>query len=651
MRRHYWFLVVVAVLVAVASFAATQPPFARAQRPAVVTGMEDIHVNAATMPRPQAHTLDEDTIIGSQYLAGTSWYDLQHNGTFGKQIAVGADGWVQMVWTNGLDQGIVTRRVYYNAWDPSSELWAQDGGIQVDNGARAGFANIALDHRGIAFPVYHQIVTGSIAHSAYGIDYDPHFGAFNRFDMMPYVNGNANMQVIWPAVDVDIEGHVHTVSTDFNAPQLHWYNGGTPHFNNQNHGDSVHWGGFTSMNDSNTFITADIACSFRTQRIAMAWIFDPATQTNVGGNVFLKISEDGGQNWGETQNITNFTNVDTNCIHNGGVREECNKDTLRPWIDLSILMDQNDMVHVAFSTWGWFYWENINGVDSVGPWIHNDRASKIWHWDESNREYNIVASRYYGTLAETVGSNNLMCHRPSLAIDTTTGYLYCSYQQFDTTQYSDQGYLAADAYVTVSTDGGRYWAEGTDVTKTDNGQDTPAPNGKSERAISIAKFVSNGYVHMQYELDHDAGTAVTTTPEGTATLNEFYYLRIPTDSINTTPILSAEPLRWDSTGYPPFTAVTQHPTLKPGQFALYQNYPNPFNPTTTIQFDLASQSVVSLRVFDVLGREVSTLVNKQSLSAGVHMMSFDAANLASGVYFYRLETPKMTETRKMVVMK
>ena len=109
--------------------------------------------------------------------------------------------------------------------------------------------------------------------------------------------------------------------------------------------------------------------------------------------------------------------------------------------------------------------------------------------------------------------------------------------------------------------------------------------------------------------------------------------------------------RWDSTGFPDTNAVAGGHPLLPGQFTLYQNYPNPFNPTTTIQFDLASQSVVTLRVYDILGRQVTTLLDKARLSAGVQLVPFDASHLASGVYFYRLETPKLTQTRKMVLMK
>ena len=88
----------------------------------------------------------------------------------------------------------------------------------------------------------------------------------------------------------------------------------------------------------------------------------------------------------------------------------------------------------------------------------------------------------------------------------------------------------------------------------------------------------------------------------------------------------------------------------PQKFVLDQNYPNPFNPTTTIRFELSAASYVSLRVFDLNGRLVETLVDK-SLTAGAHSVSFDAGNLASGMYLYRLETPASVQTRKMTLLR
>jgi len=88
----------------------------------------------------------------------------------------------------------------------------------------------------------------------------------------------------------------------------------------------------------------------------------------------------------------------------------------------------------------------------------------------------------------------------------------------------------------------------------------------------------------------------------------------------------------------------------PEAFVLFQNYPNPFNPSTNITFNLPSKSFVSLKVFDLLGREVATLVNQEK-PAGTYNITFDAGKLPSGVYFYRLQAGSFIETKKLILLR
>ncbi|MDW8019738.1 MAG: T9SS type A sorting domain-containing protein, partial [Chloroherpetonaceae bacterium] len=98
------------------------------------------------------------------------------------------------------------------------------------------------------------------------------------------------------------------------------------------------------------------------------------------------------------------------------------------------------------------------------------------------------------------------------------------------------------------------------------------------------------------------------------------------------------------------SSVSEAETGKPSRFELSQNYPNPFNPTTTIRYQLPVASEVSLKVFDMLGREVATLVQARQ-AAGVYQVHFNASGLASGTYLYRLQTPTFAETKKMTLLK
>jgi len=111
--------------------------------------------------------------------------------------------------------------------------------------------------------------------------------------------------------------------------------------------------------------------------------------------------------------------------------------------------------------------------------------------------------------------------------------------------------------------------------------------------------------------------------------------------------------------------VDENQLAQPEDFALYQNYPNPFNPSTSIQYAISNRQFVSLKVYDVLGNEIATLVNEEK-DRGVYSVNFDASHLASGIYLYRLSVVPMaqrdlvlkdgqagsfTETKKMILLR
>jgi predicted GH43/DUF377 family glycosyl hydrolase len=97
------------------------------------------------------------------------------------------------------------------------------------------------------------------------------------------------------------------------------------------------------------------------------------------------------------------------------------------------------------------------------------------------------------------------------------------------------------------------------------------------------------------------------------------------------------------------TSVEDEQTL-PISYKLFQNYPNPFNPTTTIKYQIPELSFAAIKVFDILGKEVVTLVNEEK-PAGYYEVEFNATSLASGIYFYQLQAGSLVETKKMVLIK
>jgi hypothetical protein len=88
----------------------------------------------------------------------------------------------------------------------------------------------------------------------------------------------------------------------------------------------------------------------------------------------------------------------------------------------------------------------------------------------------------------------------------------------------------------------------------------------------------------------------------------------------------------------------------PKEYKLHVNYPNPFNPKTSIRYDIPYSCKVTIKIFDVMGREVSALVNEQ-LEPGFYEVEWNASGYSSGIYFYNITTDTFTETKKMILIK
>jgi len=96
--------------------------------------------------------------------------------------------------------------------------------------------------------------------------------------------------------------------------------------------------------------------------------------------------------------------------------------------------------------------------------------------------------------------------------------------------------------------------------------------------------------------------------------------------------------------------IADQPNTSPFVYSLEQNYPNPFNPTTQIKYSIKESGLVQLKIYDVLGNEIATLVNENK-EAGIYSVNFDASKLTSGVYIYQLTAPGFTQARKMILAK
>jgi Secretion system C-terminal sorting domain len=143
---------------------------------------------------------------------------------------------------------------------------------------------------------------------------------------------------------------------------------------------------------------------------------------------------------------------------------------------------------------------------------------------------------------------------------------------------------------------------------------------------------------------------IVLSPQGVTTDSNSTFIGVTMGVRNLTFIydtLGKRVIDFDTTGG---TGVSESQVQIPRGFVLEQNYPNPFNPSTTIRFTVPEREQVSLTVFNLLGQEVKNLFNEEK-QKGSYEVSFNASNLPSGIYFYKLQSGNFVETRKMLLMK
>jgi hypothetical protein len=324
-----------------------------------------------------------------------------------------------------------------------------------------------------------------------------------------------------------------------------------------------------------------------------------------------KLSTDNGLTWADQTNLPEF------------IISPPENDTLGAWIDGGkSCVFVGDEPHYVFSVYS-NRQETISGQTNYYP------KSRIYHWSPSGGLSIVASKQNIPNLADTI-TTALMTPtcQPSIG-RTARGTLVVTFTAFlwgNTQVVANNDVLnAGEIMMTYSTDNGATWATPVNITQTPSIEEK---HSSLVRHMNYGGSGNNDSVRVFYLRDMLAGGCVNVAGWGKAPMYGIF----------------------KRTGVPLVPIGIKEELEVVRQYQLFQNYPNPFNPYTTISYHIAKPGHVILKIIDVLGREVMTVVDKEQ-KAGPYEIYFDGSNLASGIYYYTITSGDFRDTKKMVLVK
>lgn len=262
------------------------------------------------------------------------------------------------------------------------------------------------------------------------------------------------------------------------------------------------------------------------------------------------------------------------------------------------LFDNSDNLHIAWPAYG-------------------DSADWLFHYDTAGDTVTVI-TKLYGPPNHLLTSPMItQVSLSRVANSQTLAATWCQFAEGDTNMAGDYN---GDIYYSWSDDSGISWHDPVNITN------SPTPGCQ--------------YLDCSSEIYPCAPEEITLVPQFTYMFDPYLnYVQYPD---------TAYSIMYFDSDY--IVGISENQNELPSTFALDQNYPNPFNARTEIKFNLKEPSDVELSIFDILGRKVETLLDSYQQS-GEHSIIWDAKELPSGVYFYRLKTNDQTETRKCQLLK
>ncbi len=289
---------------------------------------------------------------------------------------------------------------------------------------------------------------------------------------------------------------------------------------------------------------------------------------------------------------------------------EVNGESLAVWVGCDFTYDGNTPLY-AFGS---------STTDGAGGFFFAD--ARIEYWSQATGFVTAVphdTTLFVDDMNGHNQSNHLTLGYPVIAKSGTRIVIVFQAMQRDTaTTGRAVGWRYGDIWFTQSGNNGVSWTKAQNITATAN---------MDERYPSISKYNEVGKINITWQEDATPGSsAFTDLTDTTRSRLVFYKMTLP-----------------------PITGVDDV-DVPTNSFKLSQNYPNPFNPATTIDYTVAQEGPVTIRVYNALGQQVTTLLD-ENLNPGQYQLTFDGSRLASGVYMYKMTAGTYSASKKMVLMK
>lgn len=467
---------------------------------------------------------------------GSTWNDMQQNGSMGRQIVVGG-GWVHNAW-NYLPAGSASNRnTSYYAYSMTGPMTVSNAGIDpVANGA--GFASIGYDATGSGRPViaYHKLDDNrtklargdGLGLATFSVFSFPAAGV----NCQNIVSGAGSIDgpYFWPKIAVDVNGSgqpiAHVISTEYSGAQVNL----SLVYYKTNAGMTAPSATCGLWIDSTTTVSAVVQQDPNSNKVAIVWLrsadgahADAIQQRN--NDVVFTESTDLGGSWSLPTNITNYVGSDLE----------------RAYTDLSALYTNDGCLHILWTT---SYFDSSSSI--VG-----NQGARLYHWDKCQQCRSLVADANNSEVDCKRGIWNKNISKMNLSECFVAGSyrLYASYTYFTGDDQGDPGphdcsqggFANGEIYAQVSHNGGAIWGPPVNLTNTTS-HNCAAGACNSEHWSSSAPYV-NDSLRIQYILDRDAGAVAYT--EGSWTNNPVMNLSYPCFSTDTYSHLSASPAQFD----------------------------------------------------------------------------------------------------------